>query len=78
MSDTPKTDRASFTAGRTRVVVVHREFARNLERRNARLLQVLEALVDCQNGCPLPKYEQSWTAAMASARAEIRKDLESA
>lgn len=35
---------------------------------NAVLLDALQQLYDHQNGCPLPKYEEGWNAAMALAQ----------
>lgn len=42
-------------------------------RENNELLEVLEDLVDHQNGCPLPSYEEGWTAAMEKAEKLLEK-----
>lgn len=38
------------------------------ESRNAELADVLQSLVDLQNGCPLPKYEADWNRTMERAK----------
>lgn len=35
-----------------------------LEQENKTLREALQLLYDCQNGCPLPKYETDWNRAM--------------
>jgi hypothetical protein len=39
----------------------------------ARLKEILQLLVDTQNGCPLPKYEEDWNRTMNEARAALEK-----
>ena len=38
-----------------------------LAKENQDLRDTLELLVDYQNGCPLPSYEEQWTRAMQAA-----------
>jgi hypothetical protein len=38
-----------------------------------KLFSVLQALYDVQNGCPLPKYEKDWNAAMKHAEALLNR-----
>lgn len=49
----------------------NRRFREEMERQ-ARMAQelrdILQWLVDLQNGCPLPKYEKNWDWTMARAR----------
>jgi hypothetical protein len=35
------------------------------------LRDILQSLVDLQNGCPLPKYEEDWTKTMRRARGAL-------
>jgi len=49
----------------TKIEQQAKEIARlQAEKENAALLEALQLLYDCQNGCPLPKYETDWTRAM--------------
>ena len=43
------------------------------QERCGKLEEALGDLVDHQNGCPLPKYEQEWNLAMAKAQELLRK-----
>lgn len=43
-----------------------------LREREKELRDAIEALLDHQNGCPLPSYEKGWNAAMKSARKALR------
>lgn len=40
---------------------------KELEAANSHVRDVLETLVDNQNGCPLPSYEEEWSRAMSDA-----------
>ena len=39
----------------------------------ARLLEALQLLYDCQNGCPLPKYQADWDKAMQLAQQVLKE-----
>lgn len=47
----------------------------SLEKENAALQEALQLLYDCQNGCPLPKYEAEWNRAMALTRSIIEESI---
>lgn len=44
-----------------------------LEQQNAALREALQLLYDCQNGCPLPKYQADWDRAMALSQQVLRQ-----
>jgi hypothetical protein len=44
------------------------DFRASLEKGLAEVMDTLEWLVDLQNGCPLPKYENDWNRTIAKAR----------
>lgn len=39
------------------------------------LREALQLLYDCQNGCPLPKYEADWTRAMELAEHALKEEV---
>ncbi len=48
-------------------LIVAADFARTLESELTVAKAVLRKLYDLQNGCPLPKYQHDWDAAMKQA-----------
>lgn len=50
-----------------------RAYIEQLEQQNAALREALQALYDCQNGCPLPKYQVDWDRAMELTRQALKE-----
>lgn len=55
----------------------HRTFERfnQLGAENKTLREALQLLYDCQNGCPLPKYEADWNRAMKLAEQVLKEEV---
>ena len=45
----------------------------SLEQENTTLREALQLLYDCQNGCPLPKYEADWNRAMRLSERALKE-----